>query len=247
MSYLILFVCLMVSPLYVKWIVFFLMMIPIRIVNKRDLKRRVRNSDKRRIPLNYNEPPLTISKNFRSFLHRYLYGYIRYADHLVANIPSHYLRNLLYKKIFCVDIHDKAVLYAGSEIRGHSFLHIGENSIVGDNSILDAREKIVIGKNVNISSNVSMWTLQHDYNDPWFRCNPIKSGPIFIHDKAWIGPSVTILHSVTIGEGAVVAAGAVVTKDVPPYTLVGGVPAKQLGLRNRNLQYEFSGQFSPFL
>ena len=53
-----------------------------------------------------------------------------------------------------------------------------------------------------------------------------KTAPIVIHDNVWIGTRATILKGVTIGEGAIVAAGAVVTKNVPPHTLVGGVPAK---------------------
>ena len=61
---------------------------------------------------------------------------------------------------------------------------------------------------------------------------PNKRGPIVIHDRVWIGPGVTILHNVTIGEGAVVAAGAVVTKNIPPFTLVGGIPAKVIAKRN---------------
>lgn len=65
-------------------------------------------------------------------------------------------------------------------------------------------------------------------------------------DRAWIGPNTIILHSVHIGEGAVVAAGAVVTKDVEPYTIVAGIPAKKVGDRNRDLKYEFNGKYSPF-
>lgn len=75
---------------------------------------------------------------------------------------------------------------------------------------------------------------------------PGRRGPIKIGDRAWLGPDVTVLHSVTIGEGAVVAAGAVVRKDVEPYTLVGGVPAKKIGDRQRGLRYEFPGDPVPF-
>ena len=67
-----------------------------------------------------------------------------------------------------------------------------------------------------------------------------------IGDRAWIGPRVIILPGCTVGEGAVVAGGAVVTRDVPPYTVVGGVPAKEMGKRNRNLEYVFDGGHVPF-
>lgn len=129
-----------------------------------------------------------------------------------------------------------------------SFAHHRKGSIIGDRAILDARHGgIIIGKNVNVSTAASFWTEQHDYNDPYFRCTNIKGGTINVKDRAWIGPNVIILHGVTVGEGAVVAAGAVVTKDVPPYTLVGGVPAKVIGKRNEDLRYEFDGSgYLPF-
>ena len=73
-----------------------------------------------------------------------------------------------------------------------------------------------------------------------------KIGSVKIGDRAWIGPDVTILHSVDIGKGAVVAAGSVVTKNVPPYTIVAGIPAKVIGERNPNLLYEFSGNYIKF-
>jgi acetyltransferase-like isoleucine patch superfamily enzyme len=122
-------------------------------------------------------------------------------------------------------------------------LHIGEGSIIGDRSILDARSGIYIGKNVNFSSNVKIWSFQHDHSDPYFNCTEEKVGAVYIEDRVWIGPDVTILHSVTIGEGAVVAAGAVVTKDVPAFAIVAGIPAKVIGERNKNLLYEFSGNY----
>lgn len=121
------------------------------------------------------------------------------------------------------------------------------NGIACNNAILDARAGITIGSNVNISSNVSIWTLQHDYRDPYFRCTPEHYGPVVIENRVWIGPSVTVLHDVTIGEGAVVAAGSVVTKSVPPYTLVGGIPAKVIGKRPKELKYNFTGKHRHFL
>jgi acetyltransferase-like isoleucine patch superfamily enzyme len=57
----------------------------------------------------------------------------------------------------------------------------------------------------------------------------------------WISPRVTFLNSVATGEGAVVAAGAIVTEDIEPFTIVAGIPAKKIGNRNTNLKYEFSG------
>lgn len=174
-----------------------------------------------------------------------------YAERLalkwISEIPSHHIRNFFYRHIYLIDMADKVVIYTGAEIRNPTSLKIGRGSIIGDNAILDAREGIEIGKNVCFASGVHIWTLQHDYRDPYFACNPEHCGPVKIKDRAWIGPRTIILHDVTIGEGAVVAAGAVVTKDVPPYTLVGGVPAKVIGKRPGSLKYEFNGSYARFL
>ena len=68
-----------------------------------------------------------------------------------------------------------------------------------------------------------------------------------IGNRAWIGPNTVILHSVHIGEGAVVAAGAVVTKDVEAFSIVAGIPAKKIGERNKNLKYKMDGSYLSFL
>lgn len=78
-------------------------------------------------------------------------------------------------------------------------------------------------------------TAEHDIDDPYFVGT---EAPVHIGDYAWISSRATILPGVRIGNGAVVAAGAVVTKDVPDYTVVGGVPAKLIGVRNNQLKYE---------
>lgn len=82
---------------------------------------------------------------------------------------------------------------------------------------------IKIGKNVAIAENV---TIRDDNNHTILYDGYIKSKPIEICDNVWIGMNVTILKGVTVGEGSVIAAGSVVTKDVPPHSLVAGVPAK---------------------
>lgn len=158
---------------------------------------------------------------------RLLTGYCPYMDIRTGMIPSHSIRNLIYRKVFGVQLEKNAILYYGAEIRSHSKLKIGRNSIIGDHAILDARNGIFIGDNVNFSTGVQIWTEQHSHSDPWFRCLSDSHYRVKIGNRAWIGPRVTILHSVTIGEGATVAAGAVVTKDVEPYAIVAGIPAKK--------------------
>lgn len=239
----------LVSLLYLKWIVFVLMLPVIRVVRARS-RRRAPVYPEVKGKLNSIAPPLTNAKKKLGLLgqlKRYVTGYIRYADFQTGLIPSHHMRDFLYRHVWLVDMAPKSIIYWGAEIRASEQLHIGEGSIIGDKSILDARRGgIFIGKNVNFGSGVHLWTGQHDYKDPYFRSMPGRRGPIRIGDRAWLGANVTVLHSVTIGEGAVVATGAVVTKDVEPYTLVGGIPAKKIGERPRDLRYEFPGEPVPF-
>ena len=146
-----------------------------------------------------------------------------------------------------MNISNKVTIYYGLEVREPSRISIGEGSIIGDNTILDGRNGICIGQNVVFASNVRIWTEQHDHRDPWFRCETQEHKPVVIGDRAWIGSHTVILHSVHIGEGAVVAAGAVVTHDVAPYTIVAGIPARKIAERNHDLRYSFTGEHRHFI
>ncbi|WP_277821154.1 glycosyltransferase [Palleniella muris] len=123
-------------------------------------------------------------------------------------------------------------------IMNANFLEMGEYSHINRGCLIDARGKITIGDNVSVSHNVSIVTGGHDAMSPDF-IGIFK--PIVIKDYAWLGVGCTILQGVTIGRGAVVAAGAVVTKDVGDYEIVGGMPAKKIGDRPKNLGYKCHG------
>lgn len=179
-------------------------------------------------------------------LKRYLDGFIRYYDYRVSQVPSHHFRSFVYRYIYCMDLAPKVVVYYGAEMREPYKIKIGCGSIIGDRAILDGRNGIEIGENVNFSSNVAIWTEQHDHRDSFFRCDTQKKTPVKIGNRVWIGPNTLILHSVEIGEGAVIAAGAVVTKSVEPYSIVAGIPAKKIGERNKTLKYEMTGEYVPF-
>lgn len=230
-----------------KWIVFILT-IPI-ILYTRNRNSRFRNVDETietEVSISNKRSKSTFN-HLKKFIFLYFRGFKRYMDIQTGLLPSHHIRNFIYSRIFGVQLGKGAVIHYGAEIRSHTKLIIAQNTKIGDKSILDARNGIEIGKNVNFSTGVQIWTEQHDHRDPWFRC---ISGPHFkvkIGDRAWIGPRVTILHSVNIGEGAVVAAGSVVTKDVPSFAIVAGIPAKVIGERNRNLEYILDEKSSPFL
>lgn len=173
-------------------------------------------------------------------------GATRFVDINLSRVPSHTFRKFIYRQILGVQLEKDATIYYGAEIRAHNRLHIGQGSIIGDKALLDARNYIDIGKNVNLSSHVSIYTEQHDYQDPYFRREARKDCRVVLEDHVWIGPNAIILTGVTIGEGAVVAAGAVVTSDVPPFTVVGGIPARKIADRTHDLRYEFDGSPIPF-
>lgn len=90
---------------------------------------------------------------------------------------------------------------------------------------------VFIGNNVDIAQDVYIWSEQHDYNSPDYSS---VCKPVIIEDYVWLASRVTILPGVKIGRGAVVASGAVVTKDVPSLAIVAGVPARIIGQRNKD-------------
>lgn len=163
------------------------------------------------------------------------------ASFLLAETIGHFPSGMIRTagaKLLGMKVARTAKLYRWREVRDAQNISIGDGSIVGLWASLDGRQGITIGRNVNLSSEVALWTLQHDYNSRTFETT---GGPIVICDRAWISFRATILPGVTIGEGAVVAANSVVTKDVPPYTVVAGIPAKTIGQRSEDLHYEWKG------
>jgi acetyltransferase-like isoleucine patch superfamily enzyme len=140
-----------------------------------------------------------------------------------GRIPSHTIRGALYRNIYKMKLPKNSVLYGGCRFFCPWRIVVGSHSIIGDHSFLDGRMGIKIGNNVNISLEARIFTLEHDIESPTFEA---KGGPVLIEDRVYLGSRVTILPGVKIGEGAVVASGAVVTKNVESWTMVGGVPAE---------------------
>lgn len=87
---------------------------------------------------------------------------------------------------------------------------------------------IILGNNVTLSPNVKLYTIGHDYT---MLNMPDLAGPIIVGDFVWIGGNSIILPGVTIGEGAVIGAGSVVTRNIPPYSVAVGCPAKVIKVR----------------
>ena len=146
---------------------------------------------------------------------------------LVGLIPSHHVRRFFYR-FYGLKIGNGSTIHMWARFYDPGNIVIGEDTIIGDHAFLDGRASLTIGNHVAFASSVMVYNAQHDIDDENFR--PVEK-PVVIEDYVFVGPRAIILPGVTIGKGAIVAAGAVVTKDVPPLTVVGGVPAKKLRKR----------------
>lgn len=161
---------------------------------------------------------------------------------IVGKVPSRFFRRAFLRLWL-------GRLGAGSNIqRNCKFLNarkveLGDRNVVNFGCLFDGRVyKIVTGTDVSIGPEAAILTLGHDPQSPDFAD---KGGDVVIGDRVWICYRAIILPGVTIGDGAVIAAGAVVTKNVEAFSIVAGNPAREIGKRTRNLSYALS--FQPWL
>jgi acetyltransferase-like isoleucine patch superfamily enzyme len=155
------------------------------------------------------------------------------GNKLFMNLAPYRIRHAYLRRFCKIRIGRETTIAAGCYITGDK-IFIGDNTVINRFTYLDGRVPLYIGNNVNVSHYTLIQTLTHDPQSPDFIC---LEKPVAIHDHAWIGARAIIMPGVTIFEGAIVAAGSIVTKNVPAYTIVGGNPARQLGVRTRNLRY----------
>jgi maltose O-acetyltransferase len=145
----------------------------------------------------------------------------------VGHVPFHHLRRLVYR-LAGIKIGKGSTIHMGANFFQPKGINIGEDSIIGNHAFLDGRASLKIGNHVDIASEVMIYNSEHDVYRQDMKA---IEAPVVIEDYAFIGPRVIILPGVKIGKGAVVAAAAVVTKDVVPGKIVGGVPAREIGER----------------
>ncbi len=160
--------------------------------------------------------------------------------------------NLIYNWLPFFFAKNILLRFSGIKIGNNSYIHtkvkffhlgnisIKNNSVINSGCYLDNRNKITIGSNVSIAHDTKIYTLGHDVNDPQFKH---VGKEVTIDDYACLFSNVLVMPGVTIGEGAVVFPGSVVTKNVEPYTLVGGNPARPIGKRRRDFSYKLNYGF----
>lgn len=150
------------------------------------------------------------------------------------HIPSIHVRLFLLRRMGAC-IANKVSIFSSVKIRNPKGLLIGYGCSIGPQVLLDARKGLEIGENVTIAYDAIIWTLHHDMNSVDFKSIGEK---VIIEDYAWICSRAIVLPGVRIGKGAVIASGAVVTRDVAPFSVMGGIPAVRIGDRKeQDLQY----------
>ncbi|GHV72038.1 hypothetical protein AGMMS49928_27090 [Spirochaetia bacterium] len=167
----------------------------------------------------------------------FLLGVYKLTQSIIMWIPIKYIRWIFFK-ILLNHCGREVYFSRNIEIRKPKNIFIGNNVIINKNVLLDGRGgKLIIGNNVDIAQESNIWTLEHDPHDDF---HLVEGKSVIIGDYVWIASRTTVLPGVKIGDGAVIASGAVVVKDVPDGMIVGGVPAKIISKRNSKLLYNLS-------
>ena len=167
-------------------------------------------------------------------LYSILTEFINLILRIVGFVPSHHIRRFFYRSSG-VTFGKGSTIHMGACFYDPKNIVIGKDNIIGEGAVLDGRDKLIIGDHVDIASEVMIYNCEHDVQNSDFKavCSPVEIG-----DYVFIGPRAIILPGVNIKKGAVIGAGAVVTKDVDEFAIVGGVPAKPIKERIKNLNYK---------
>ncbi|NEQ99185.1 MAG: acyltransferase [Cyanothece sp. SIO2G6] len=160
-----------------------------------------------------------------------------FTNYIVNQVPSHCFRLFYYRNILNFKVGRNSFIFMSTYFDRRDNFSIGDNSVINQKCRIDNRAKVTIGSNVSISPEVYILTADHDLQCPFFSG---RKRPVLIGDYVFIGTRALILPGVSLGVGSAVAAGAVVTKDVPPYSIVAGIPAKFVKSRNSKLNYKIN-------
>ena len=164
-------------------------------------------------------------------------GLLYLCNQIIAQLPSHQLRLAFYRGIMQFAIARHSFIFMGAHFDCRGGFSLGDHSVINERCRLDNRGTLRIGSNVSISSEVCILTADHDPQSELFVG---RNRAVEIEDYVFIGIRALILPGLKIGRGAFVAAVSVVSKDIAPFTIVAGNPAKQIGERTQQLNYELA-------
>lgn len=157
----------------------------------------------------------------------------------IMYFPFHAVRRFFIKQTI-QKLGKRGFVMMKVEFRNGKNISIGDYCFINKHTLLDGRGgKLTIGNNVDIAQEVNIWTLSHNPHDDFHR---VWGKEVVIEDYVWIASRATIMPGIHIGKGAVVAAGSIVTKDVPAMAIVAGIPAKVVGQRKSGLKYQLDWQ-----
>lgn len=161
------------------------------------------------------------------------YFYLALWNHVFAKVPLYWFRHLVVRYGYGLRM-GRSNLHRSVFLLSPWNIHVGDNVNIQMGCFLDGRGTMRIGNNVDLTPGVRILTEQHNIDSPGY--DTVKSA-VVIDDHVVVGSWAIILPGVHVGEGAVIGAGSVVTRDVLPYTLVAGNPAVVRRERKRNIGY----------
>lgn len=158
-------------------------------------------------------------------------------NYWLTYLPVHFIRVFYLKRLMGIRVGRNSFIHMGCVF--YENVSIGRNSVIGRSCHLLG--SITIRDNVSITAQSYIFSSSHYKDSPKFEA---YTRPVVIEDYAWLGARAMVLPGVTIGRGGVLGANSTATKDIPEFTVYAGVPAKQIGVRSRDLTYTLA--YSPF-